>query len=1440
MNRYCLIILLLLSTLRLLANPYYVALNGSNSLSTDINNPGAIEFAFDNAPTGSTVYVKAGNYGALNLQVVNSGTTFIGYTNTPGDLTAANMPDSLDTYLANNYEAVYPTLESNRVTGGIAIRLVSGNSNVTVKNFYIHNYTYACSMVGSDNTFEQILADGFGDVTNSYHGKGFIVYGNNNTIRHSMMINAAAEGITIKGNNNLLEHTKVYCDDDTDHGSTDYYILVSPNTSTKESTGNIVRNCYIERVGNLRHGGHGFCITTFYIHKACATGGGYCYDPKWKDHVAYGNTFENCTSKNVAELTLLRGVGVKENDFNNLVSLENGCLKVVSGARFNRFSNCKIYNTKYYDNPNTTSVTWQAGVAFYGASHGETTDMNVSANGIGAYPFDNSVAAEGNVFTNCLFQNVAAGVLLSSYSDFRDHDGNVVDRVNRKIVKDNVFVNCSFLGSDRDTDVFMHSMRGNSGNKMINCAISGFERFESRLFPTSYTSLAIAWHGIIHADFEYNHCNFFNNGFNDQIPEYGDLNGYGGSFASGWSDTLIGKFISCNTKMPGYVDEANNDYHVEHCPSCGLMDKGLNQQEMTAAGYGDLLTDLEGNPRVQYDAIDIGVYEKGDPCAGVVLTPQDYYVAVGGAQQLSTDINNPGDIVYAFANAPQGATVHIKAGNYGAVNLDVGHSNTSFIGYRVQPEDSYQTAKPKDLAEYEANLSGYAASYPFINKQDRVNGGTGIRSSSKNCVTIKNFLIQNYRTGVSIAGHNNTMENILGDGFGNVNNSYNGNGYVIYGSENEIKDCFLLNAAAEGYTIKGNGNLIEHCQAYCNDSISQYGSTDYYIMIAINSGTSQAKYNTMRDCYIERVGSLAHGGHGFCLVGWYRHKNCASGGGYCYDPQFEDDELSYNTIENSTSTNLGECVLLRGVNTKHNEINNVVSNSRGTLHVTWGASYNKFSNCKIKNTNYRKSATSSSIYFTAGVSFVATPYGDTTDMNVPYHAQSAYPWQQDYTAIGNVFSNCLFEHVAAGILLSSYSEFRDADGNPIDRINRKIIKDNVFVNCTFIGRDEPNDCLFYAMRGTEGNQMINCVITGFETYESRYFPTNNSQPVWEVHGIIPTFNTYNHCNFYNNSFDSQVPANGILPAHGGILTNGFNQTLAGTFIDCNTLDPGFEDPANRDFRLSNCVGCGTVNLGTTLAEMEALGLDAPLADLDGIPRPQGAAYDIGAYERNTKSTLEVSAWLEGPFNPTTNLMQDDLHRLCLVPSVDPYVGTHRLNPDLLNRTGSAALIDWVWLELYDDDNNLALVTSSPGVLMADGQILHSSGRPFYFDQSFPLGYYRLLVRHRNHLPALSDVAGHFDNDGDVAYFDYRLANSYDVGGFGQKQLTGSEWGLFAGDGAADAVGYDINVNDRKVWHDDNGIFLKYHAGDYNMDGDLNGMDNVLINTNFGVYSAVKK
>jgi parallel beta-helix repeat protein len=53
-----------------------------------------------------------------------------------------------------------------------------------------------------------------------------------------------------------------------------------------------------------------------------------------------------------------------------------------------------------------------------------------------------------------------------------------------------------------------------------------------------------------------------------------------------------------------------------------------------------------------------------------------------------------------------------------------------------------------------------------------------------------------------------------------------------------------------------------------------------------------------------------------------------------------------------------------------------------------------------------------------------------------------------------------------------------------------------------------------------------------------------------------------------------------------------------------TADPKFIDGAANNFRLQS--SSPAINAGVSLSEV--------LTDFDGIPRPQGSAFDIGSYE----------------------------------------------------------------------------------------------------------------------------------------------------------------------------------------------------------------------------------
>ena len=608
----------------------------------------------------------------------------------------------------------------------------------------------------------------------------------------------------------------------------------------------------------------------------------------------------------------------------------------------------------------------------------------------------------------------------------------------------------------------------------------------------------------------------------------------------------------------------------------------------------------------------------------ITISANKFYVDTAGSSTNIGYVILPWSIVHAFSTAASGDTVYIKAGNYGVVNLVVQNSNTTFLGYTNIPGDLSFVNQPDSLDTFLTN--SYDQIYPTINIMNPVSGGIGVDFGSwKTGVVVKNMQILNCERGVSIVGEHHLVENMILSGFGDVNSYYHGKGMSIYGHTSTIKHCFILNGASEGISVSGDSNLVSSSKVYSNDTSTTYSLTDYYIYISPNSSTKQAKYNRIEDCYIEKRGHYlahqGHNGHGFSITMSYVHKLCDTGGGYCYDASLKDLIATNNIIKNCTSKNIGEAIMLRGDGVRYNNLEQITSLSFGGLTIQNSARYNTFDRCNIKNSYYWKDPIYSSVYKSGGVTFLSSYYGDSTAQNCPSNENNSFPWEQQLTGNHNTFTNCLFENVASGIAMRSFADYEypsyhSLAGQATDRINRKVVYANDFINCTFVGRADDNDALFTAERGNLQNNLTNCIIYGFKDFEFRSFTINTSLSVVSKNGIIPTDFSYTNCLFYNNGFDGSIPVNGnITPLTPAPLTNGISNYVAGSFNNCITNnDPLFTNEALFDYTLQAMSPC--IDAGTNVSLM---------IDYAGNYRPQGNGFDLGAFEYNfTVATSEIT------------------------------------------------------------------------------------------------------------------------------------------------------------------------------------------------------------------------
>ncbi len=219
-------------------------------------------------------------------------------------------------------------------------------------------------------------------------------------------------------------------------------------------------------------------------------------------------------------------------------------------------------------------------------------------------------------------------------------------------------------------------------------------------------------------------------------------------------------------------------------------------------------------------------------------------------------------------------------------------------------------------------------------------------------------------------------------------------------------------------------------------------------------------------------------------------------------------------------------------------------------------------------------------------------------------------------------------------------------------------------------------------------------------------------------------------------------------------------------------------------------------------------------------------------------TPDVCLWMEGVYDHNSNQLTTLLNQRNLIPTAQPY------NQPPWNYPGSETMsnmplqsVDWVKVSFRTNPSKSSEVLTTAALLQEDGCLVFPE--PSFFPESLGSSFY-IVVEHRNHIAVMSPTAINV-NQGALTY-DFRDGDSYSNGGQGQKQIAAGVWAMFAGDGdqLQDINGYDINGIDNASWTPQNGGFNVYGNSDYNLDGDVSGMDKILWSANNGVYSSLDR
>ena len=159
--------------------------------------------------------------------------------------------------------------------------------------------------------------------------------------------------------------------------------------------------------------------------------------------------------------------------------------------------------------------------------------------------------------------------------------------------------------------------------------------------------------------------------------------------------------------------------------------------------------------------------------------------------------------------------------------------------------------------------------------------------------------------------------------------------------------------------------------------------------------------------------------------------------------------------------------------------------------------------------------------------------------------------------------------------------------------------------------------------------------------------------------------------------------------------------------------------------------------------------------------------------------VSVRTFLEGPYDPGTGLMNDALRVQGLLPATEPYTGLGYVHtggggeavaPGVLAIPGADAAVDWVLIELRDAGDASIIRASRSALVQRDGDVVDVDGTsPVTF--TAPAGNYRVAVRHRNHLGAMTALP--IDLSSTTTAIDLTQAGTATFGTAARKSITGA-------------------------------------------------------------------
>ncbi|MBV6405608.1 MAG: PKD domain-containing protein [Flavobacteriales bacterium] len=411
--------------------------------------------------------------------------------------------------------------------------------------------------------------------------------------------------------------------------------------------------------------------------------------------------------------------------------------------------------------------------------------------------------------------------------------------------------------------------------------------------------------------------------------------------------------------------------------------------------------------------------------------------------------------------------------------------------------------------------------------------------------------------------------------------------------------------------------------------------------------------------------------------------------------------------------------------------------------------------------------------------------------------------------------------------------------------------------------------------GTGSTMTKTAYITVYATPPAGCTVTRTETPAVDIGIWKVAFHTIDHATAWDGPVMNDYSCTQIAQLEAGtnypiaVTVGAFNNQWVRVYIDYNG-NGVFTDAGEQVFAPAN--GTGVRSGSFTTPPAPATGVLRRMRVISDFvnttpgsctsPLQYGQVEDYGVvFTPAPGVAVAPRVRLEGPYNATTGLMGDGLRSAGLVPLAEPYTalgysfagggGGESTTAPVLAVTGSNAIVDWVVVELRSDATPTTVLASKAALLQRDGDVVGMDGSSAVsFSQS--AGTYRLAIRHRNHLPAMTLNGVALSNAPTTV--DLTVGSTATYGTDARKSITGAfpTLALWAGDVTFNGqVKYAGGSNDRDpiLVRIGGGVPTNtvngYHPEDVNLNGQVkyaggsNDRDPILVNLGGSVPTATR-